>query len=146
MISFVVSGVPAPKGSMRAFKSRNGKVVVTHDNPATAPWAQRVAWAARAEMRGRAPFTGPVSLRLHFYLPKPKAAVKEGRDMPCVKPDVDKLQRNVLDALSGILYSDDGQVTSVHASKEYATPPEWPPCCHIIAIVEDERITVEDLP
>ena len=34
-------------------------------------------------------------------------------------PDLDKLIRSVLDALTGVLYNDDKQVVSVHAGKEY---------------------------
>jgi Holliday junction resolvase RusA-like endonuclease len=36
---------------------------------------------------------------------------------------VDKTSRLVLDALSGILYADDGQVVDLHAFKRYDEPP-----------------------
>lgn len=117
MISFTVEGVPAPKGSMRAFKTRRGKVAVTHDNERTRPWGQLVAWSARRAMERRMPVSGPVAVCVAFYLPRPKS-VK--RPWPCVKPDVDKLQRALLDAMTSIVWVDDGQVVSVRAVKHYA--------------------------
>jgi Holliday junction resolvase RusA-like endonuclease len=39
---------------------------------------------------------------------------------PIGKPDVDKLCRSVMDALTGIAYKDDAQVTSLTAVKIYA--------------------------
>ena len=42
------------------------------------------------------------------------------------KPDVDKLARAALDALTGVLWADDSQVVSLHAQKEYAG--EAQPC------------------
>jgi Holliday junction resolvase RusA-like endonuclease len=39
-----------------------------------------------------------------------------------VAPDLDKLVRAVLDALTAVAYRDDGQVTRITATKEYGTP------------------------
>jgi Holliday junction resolvase RusA-like endonuclease len=41
------------------------------------------------------------------------------RQEPSVAPDLDKLIRAVLDGLTAIAYRDDGQVTSITASKTY---------------------------
>ena len=38
------------------------------------------------------------------------------------RPDLDKLQRAVLDALTGVLFSDDGQVVQLAAVKQYGQP------------------------
>jgi crossover junction endodeoxyribonuclease RusA len=159
VINFVVKGEPAPKGSMRAFQNRlTRKVVVKHDNPRTESWGQTVAWSARQAMQGKPPLKGPVSVRLHFRLTRPPTV---HRAAPHVKPDVDKLQRAVFDALTGIVWDDDGQVTKVMAEKEYASAEEGP-LVHVIVFADDDRrpvtqerapdgkpatrITVEDLP
>lgn len=115
---------------MKAFR-RGSKVVMQHDNAMTEPWAMRVGWSARQAMRAQAPIAGPVSVRLHFYLPRPK---RMKRELPHVKPDVDKLIRAVLDALTGIVWVDDGQVVQVTGQKVYADPPGvgMEPCVHII--------------
>ena len=41
------------------------------------------------------------------------------RIYPFVRPDLDKLCRAVLDALTGIAYKDDQQVVSLFATKSY---------------------------
>jgi len=38
---------------------------------------------------------------------------------PVVKPDVDKLARALLDALTGVAYGDDAQVVEMHVCKTY---------------------------
>jgi Holliday junction resolvase RusA-like endonuclease len=54
-----------------------------------------------------------------FYLKKPKRAIT----LPTVKPDIDKLCRAILDALtdSGAIFDDDSQVVQLVASKNYST-------------------------
>jgi Holliday junction resolvase RusA-like endonuclease len=61
----------------------------------------------------------PVNLHLTFGFQKPPSA-KKSRTHPCVKPDLDKLQRAVLDSLTGVMYEDDAQVVAIQAFKEYA--------------------------
>jgi crossover junction endodeoxyribonuclease RusA len=119
-LRFFVEGDPAPKGSLKAIarKTRKGvRAIVLNDNSRTKPWSQTVAIAARQAMAGRALMTGPVQVHLTFYLARPKSVKRE---TPCVKPDVDKLQRAVFDALTGEVWNDDGQVVSVVGKKEYA--------------------------
>ena len=62
------------------------------------------------------PIDGAVQLELTFVLAKPKT-VK--RIYPFVRPDLDKLCRAVLDALTGIAYKDDQQVVTLNANKIY---------------------------
>jgi Holliday junction resolvase RusA-like endonuclease len=45
------------------------------------------------------------------------------RQEPTVPPDLDKLVRGVLDALTAIAYRDDAQVTRLTASKAYGDTP-----------------------
>lgn len=56
-------------------------------------------------------------INLMFCMPKP-SSVK--RSIPSTRPDLDKLIRAVLDALTGIAYVDDGQVVEITASKIYS--------------------------
>ena len=69
--------------------------------------------------------SGPVRVHVSFYLPKPKSAPK--RTIPHVKkPDIDKLMRAILDALKGVVWTDDSQVTSISATKDYAEGSAMP--------------------
>jgi Holliday junction resolvase RusA-like endonuclease len=125
-ISFTVRGTPAPKGSMRAFpfRRRNGKLGVstTHDNPRTKEWGQLVALAAQ----DHAPLElleGAISLEIIFTLARPASVSVRKRPLPTVKPDLDKMVRNLADALKGILWRDDAQVVNLTAAKRYGAAP-----------------------
>lgn len=114
VISFRVDGIPVPQGSMRVF---NGNVV--HNKGAElAVW--RSAIAIEAKRAGLTPEPGAVRLDLLFVMPKPKT-VK--RDYPTVPPDLDKLIRAALDAMTAVAYIDDGQVTDISATKVYGSSP-----------------------
>jgi len=73
-------------------------------------------------MNGSKPLEGPVSVQLYFRMPRPKSAPKS-RKLPCVRPDLDHLVRAVGDALSGVVYKDDGQITSFSLEKSYSDEP-----------------------
>jgi Holliday junction resolvase RusA-like endonuclease len=118
MIQFFAAGIPAPKGSTRAFVVK-GRARVTNDNAATKPWQLTVAWTAREAMEGRPPMQGPIRVEATFQFIKPKSAKK--RVHHTVKPDVDKLLRACLDALKqGGAYQDDSQVVVSQIRKIYA--------------------------
>ena len=64
-----------------------------------------------------------VSVSITFLLAKPKTR----RTHPTVPPDIDKLTRNTLDALTKAkIWQDDAQVTIINARKRYITPRETP--------------------
>ena len=67
------------------------------------------------------PIEGAVILICIFYLKKPKT-VK--RDIPHVKPDLDKLIRAINDSLIGVAFRDDSQVVHIEARKVYSTASE----------------------
>lgn len=127
-LAFAVYTTPAPQGSMKAFVIK-GRARVTSDNKKTMPYRHAVTQIARRELADRnlnEPMAAkhvPVSLLLDFYLAKP-ASIPKKRVAPAVKPDIDKLCRATLDALTGVLFADDGQVTEIRARKHYATGPE----------------------
>lgn len=129
MTSFYVPGLPIPKGSARAFVCR-GRAIVCQDNAARQkPWAKAIAVTARAHGVTVAP--GPVSIALAFAMPRPKAQTDAAGTVraayaarqPATRPDLDKLARCVLDALTGVAWLDDGQVVMLTASKEYGPRP-----------------------
>ena len=92
-----------------------------------------------AQHRPPAPVTGPVSLGLTFWLPRPKshpAWKSEAGTAHTSKPDIDNLAKAIMDALKqGGYYRDDSQVVAETLFKTYARghPPgvevsfeEWP--------------------
>lgn len=132
LVSFFVPGKAETKGSARAFVVK-GRAIITNDNPRAKAWASVVTLAAHEAMNGRAPLEGPLYVRVFFELPRPKAHfTKKGLrlDAPkyaAKKPDVDKLLRCGLDALTGVVFVDDAQIAQVRTEKRYAegAPGTW---------------------
>lgn len=119
MIHFFVPGVPVTQGSTRAFV-RGGRAVVTHvKHGPLLEWRNAIAFAAR-EAAGDV-FYGkdtPVDVWAIFYLPRPKSAPKRVT-IPTKRPDLDKLGRGVLDALTGVVMVDDAQVRGLTLEKAF---------------------------
>lgn len=82
-------------------------------------WRREVSLHARLAMRSSPPVEGPVRVLLEFAMAAPK---RGARPWPTTRPDIDKLTRAVLDALTGIAYVDDSQVIALAATKVYGDP------------------------
>jgi Holliday junction resolvase RusA-like endonuclease len=136
-----VFGTPAPQGSKRAFVVRKkgevgkGRAVVVESSAKVKPWRQDVKTAAleAVDYGDNLPVFEdcPVSVWIDFYLARPKGHYGTGRNAgivkasaskyPTVKPDLDKLIRSTLDALTEAgVYGDDSQVISIMTGKFYA--------------------------
>lgn len=129
VISFSVPGIPAPAGSTRAipFRRRDGRLGVSVMPASTRlrDWQATVRIAARQAAGDQRLLTGPLRVGLLFTLPRPKSHYgKRGLrpaapPYPAGHPDLDKLTRAVLDALTGVIFGDDAQVVSLAAEKVY---------------------------
>jgi crossover junction endodeoxyribonuclease RusA len=114
-IKFVVDAEPRSQGSMTAVYNRKlGVSRVRHSNaPALGSWRNLVREAARKA--GAVPWSGPVGIRIEFGVRAPQ----DTRHGYPKYPDLDKLVRGVLDALTTICYDDDSQVTTIDAIKAW---------------------------
>lgn len=68
------------------------------------------------------PLSGAIALEVYFIFEVPKSwnkAKKESAKYHISKPDIDNLQKGIMDGLSGIAYKDDSQVSYMIAKKEY---------------------------
>lgn len=113
---FFVPGKPAPQGSKRHV----GRGILIESSKEVGPWRERVALAAYAAMEGRPVFDGPVSVILQFVLPRPKTAPKTRTPAATKRPDLDKLERAILDALTSVCFADDSQVVNLCGYKRIA--------------------------
>jgi crossover junction endodeoxyribonuclease RusA len=129
-LSFFAPGVPAPKGSLDAKPIRGSRKVymVAGNQTNQDRWASAIAQAARWHVEARVPdgvtpkpHAGEVEVIVQFVIPeRPRVHAATDRGAG----DLDKLQRCVWDALTGIVYIDDSQVTVSGASKRMAAPGE----------------------
>ena len=115
MFSVAVSGVPRPQGSKQAFK-RGAHIVLVESSKGLPAWRQAIVETIKQQNHPQ--FQESVSVKLAFFFARPKTVKR--KDMT-VAPDIDKLCRAVLDALtiSGIII-DDSYVIRLEATKHYA--------------------------
>jgi Holliday junction resolvase RusA-like endonuclease len=114
-----VPGTAAPQGS-KSFKGMmpNGRARMVESSKAVGPWRERIALAAHQS--GAAMMPGAVAVDLRFVMPRPASTPKRSTPPAIKRPDVDKLARAVLDALTGILFADDSRVVDLRARKRLA--------------------------
>ncbi len=58
------------------------------------------------------------AVTIEFIFPRPKS-LKKSQLLPITRPDLDNLEKSILDALNGLAWHDDGQVTDKQAYKRY---------------------------
>jgi crossover junction endodeoxyribonuclease RusA len=86
-------------------------------------WRGDIRSAALVAMGEHQPSLHPIRLMCEFQLPYPTSSIRKyqmGWLPHTKKPDVDKLMRALLDALTGIVWKDDSQVCYATVNKVYA--------------------------
>jgi crossover junction endodeoxyribonuclease RusA len=116
-----IYGTPVAQGSMKGFVVKGRAILTANNAGRLKPWRQEIANAAITA--GATPMDGPVALSLTFYLRRPPSRARK-YGAADKRPDLDKLVRSVLDALTTICWHDDAQVVALHAAKRYATNDE----------------------
>jgi crossover junction endodeoxyribonuclease RusA len=125
-VSFVAAGTAAPQGS----KTRT-KWGMRESSKAIGPWRDRVAKAAyeaMVAMDGVPVLDGPVAVEMTIWLPRPKkhfgkrGLLPSAPKYPTTTPDIDKVARGILDAITGIVIRSDAQVVDLCCQKLYSEP------------------------
>lgn len=130
IIKFFVPGIARTAGSKSAFRDKNGKVHLTHAGKYSKAWMDSVKWFAMKQYGERMPLLiCPLTLKLTFFRQRPTGHYGTGRnagllkdsspEYPITRPDLDKLNRAIGDALTGIVFKDDSQIVKLESSKLY---------------------------
>lgn len=121
-----IPGIPASKGSYRPITGRSrttGKPVtrLIPMDKKERPWRNHVRDTILNHKHPTIPHDSHVTVETTFYLPRPKTIPPRKRKHPTVKPDIDKLQRALYDAITEThIWHDDCQITDVTSQKRYA--------------------------
>lgn len=125
--SFLYSGKPESQGSIRAFMPKGWKrPILTSTNKNLKKWrsglgekaAEAISEVADIDFPLHSKIAVKVSVLFAFIPPKSN---KGKYTYKTTRPDLDKLIRSTLDAMTGIVYEDDSQVVKVEASKVFRT-------------------------
>lgn len=132
-ISFVVGGVPTPKGRPRArVVIIGGRPTAQFYTPAETRAAEQIFLTLAMPAKPKQPLTGPLRLDLLFVLPIPpswpvreRARAATGARWPSDRgtPDRDNLLKLVQDALNGVFWHDDSQICAGETRMIYGTDP-----------------------
>ena len=128
-VTFHVPGPAAPQGSKRAFRTRSGRIALVESSAKVKPYRAVAALCATEAWR-QPPTQGVVALEVAFRFVRPKShtkadgSLRAGAPLAPGKPDIDKLLRALLDAMTGVVYVDDSQVACIWATKEYGQTAE----------------------
>ncbi len=138
-----LAGAPVAKGRGRVGTAGHGvrgrPVVFT---PAkTRTYEAVLRYMASDVMGVRAPITRAVHVTIVAKFPIPpswskkKRALAAAQEIPMVtRPDIENVAKIALDAMNGIVYVDDRQVTALSINKMYHEKPEL-----VIVVSEPER-------
>lgn len=120
-----VTGLPMSKGNLKCFGVGGRHRLTEAATPDKGEWRRRVTAAGeaiRAEIGQQ--LTGPVSMEITFTMPRPASVTVKARLWPTVKPDLDKLERLILDAFTDAgVWVDDAQVVEQTKRKCYPDTP-----------------------
>lgn len=141
-VAFTVRGRAVPQGAL--VRSPSGGLY-HRDAKRLDAWRDAIADEARDAIGDGPCLEGPVAVHVDFVLPRPKhhylpanrhRAVPELRlDAPAFvadRPDLDKLSRSLLDALTAVVIRDDGQVAQLSARKLWETDTLRPGCVVVV--------------
>lgn len=138
---FWVDGDPIPQGSKRAPVAG----VVRESSKGLHAWRRKVALIARSNRWLGSPHDGPVAVGIVFARRRPRSHYHASGSLrstaprlPTSKPDVDKLERAILDALTGVCWVDDSRVVLVHKMKIYGDAPGAWILVHPITAIDPE--------
>lgn len=121
-----IDGKPVPKGRPR-FNRRSG---ATYTPETTRKHEGRVRVLARDMMSatGLKTLDSALSVNVELFFPFPskfrKAEKVAKLNRPATtKPDADNVAKALLDALNGVVYEDDAQITTLTVTKRYSDQP-----------------------
>lgn len=108
---------------------RRGKRIGMYDPPKVSKFKRELRQLAKNRF-GDDPLDGELSVEIKFYRSIQKSLSKKERDRrlsgehrPIVKPDLDNYVKSTLDALNGVLWTDDARIVELHAFKYYSVSP-----------------------
>ena len=116
--SFFISGDPKTKGSWVPVAGKGGETKLRPAGKGHGKWFKRVKDELARQWRGEPLLEGPVSVALSFRLTRPKT-VRRRFPTSRYDGDGDKLERAILDGLTGSVIADDGQVIDCGWEKRY---------------------------
>lgn len=127
-VTFIIQGKPIGKHRHRSTVLPNGMIHNYNDKTNT-NYEKLVAREYKAQCNGIY-FVGELEVVINAYFGIPKSWSKkkkeqalDGEIRPCVKCDIDNIEKICCDALNKIAFEDDKQIVDMHGHKYYSDEP-----------------------
>jgi Holliday junction resolvase RusA-like endonuclease len=131
LLEITIPGDPQTQGNLRRSPHGPGLYDSNKDLPG---WRNHAALAGHDAMNGKRPVDGPVRVTVQFTLKRPKShhgkngdLNAEGRRNPYptsrATGDLDKYERAIGDALTGVVWADDARIVQKVSSKAWGPEP-----------------------
>lgn len=152
---FTLWGNPLPKA--RARHARTSRGVITYDSQASAKETAQFKLINQcnllkkssvqniAEKASNLPWDSAIRIELTFYLPIAETLPNAKRNALAwnlhfhnVKPDLDNLEKFILDVCNGIIFQDDKQIIEISSKKIYSLKPRT-----IIHVMPKKPLNIE---
>ena len=128
---FTFDLVPVPKERARVVRNPETEIVTSYTPARTKYFSKEVRRVIEKVFGSRSPVAGPVKLTMTFVMEVPRswpkwkrAAALEGLIVPTGRPDMDNLEKALLDAFNETLIVDDAYVIDRQARKIYGEVPK----------------------
>lgn len=128
LVSFTIKATPEPQLRPRIANVAGHPHV--YDPKNTRDFKRIVSTLASAEMGKTEPIDGPIKVSFTFYRPVKQSLTKYefdrrafGDELPTVKPDLSNYLKATEDALNGVVWVDDREITTEVIKKRYSTTP-----------------------
>jgi Holliday junction resolvase RusA-like endonuclease len=123
-----VPGKPVPKARANVVRIGNKTMAFTPEQ--TRSYEAEIRHFAHQAMEGRPLINGALAMVIQVFLPVPPSWSDKKRQecldqkiFPAVRPDLDNIEKSVLDACQCVVYPNDSQVVVKHAMKLYSEKP-----------------------
>lgn len=131
-LSITVFGEAQPQGSKRIIAPKGRRAFLVEDCEKSRPWRQQVA-QEMLRIAPVQPLNCAVIVTLRVYVKRPASHFGTGKNAHTLKPsaptdpptgiDLDKIQRAVGDAGTGIWWTDDSRIAGWDVRRVYAQTP-----------------------
>lgn len=119
-----------PQQQERPRATGRGRFIRVYDPPKTAKFKRKLKQLAVDKMQGKDKFDSAISVTIRFFRKVQKSISKKeharrtkGHVRPIIKPDLDNYIKSTLDALNGVIWTDDATIVELNTSKWYADDP-----------------------
>jgi len=121
VVEFVVWGDPVGKKAPYVYYNKKKKKHSSFTPKKARDYESYIALVAN-QHKPIAPLDEPLAIEIIYYIPRPKSRASNKHKYPDRKPDIDNLDKLVVDSMEGIIFVNDSRIVMKKSMKLYGDP------------------------